>query len=562
MNEKKHIDRLFQEKFKNFEATPNDAVWEKVNTTLHGAGTTKKTVPVWWKWAGIAAALVVLLSAGSYFMSDSDVILEYTKSVDVENPSGKSDAANPELNENQNTVVVNEDSSKDNSNNRLNNDSNQTSKVAATPNSAKENSNNTKESEEPKSSSNKQKSNNASRSVASSNKSGSASAKQLNKSNKPNLTERVSSSSVNNSDKSSSVASAKDDSKPSSTVEKIEGNTEAPVARNSSTKINEVEKGKSPATVQQEKIGETSTTVVENSTKTNKSEKDIADPALIIKEDIKPTDVPTIAENKEENGSSLEEEVAILEEEKEKEEVEKMNRWNISPNVSPVYFNSFGDGSSIDGQFTENSKSGKINFSYGINGSYALNDRFKLRAGVNKVDLGYSTNQVIVYRNANTRVNGNERLRYVKFKDNQANTSFISASNLSFAVVPDVVANSLKSSIDQEIGFIEIPLEVEYALLKKRFGINVIGGFSTFFLNKNEIYSSLLGDRTLLGEANNINNTSYSANLGVGLNFKFSESVDLNLEPTFKYQFETFSESAGKFQPYFIGIYSGIRFKF
>ena len=30
MSDKKHIDRLFQEGFKDFEATPSDAVWENI----------------------------------------------------------------------------------------------------------------------------------------------------------------------------------------------------------------------------------------------------------------------------------------------------------------------------------------------------------------------------------------------------------------------------------------------------------------------------------------------------------------------------------------------------
>ena len=33
--------------------------------------------------------------------------------------------------------------------------------------------------------------------------------------------------------------------------------------------------------------------------------------------------------------------------------------------------------------------------SYGIGGSYAINDRLKVRAGINKVDMGYNTNNVI-----------------------------------------------------------------------------------------------------------------------------------------------------------------------
>jgi hypothetical protein len=90
----------------------------------------------------------------------------------------------------------------------------------------------------------------------------------------------------------------------------------------------------------------------------------------------------------------------------------------------------------------------------------------------------------------------------------------------------------------------------------------VIGGFSTLFLNENEIYSVVEGNRTLLGEANNINDMSYSANFGLGLNYHISDKLKLNLEPMFKYQINTFNNTSGDFQPYFIGVYSGFSFKF
>ena len=34
MGDKKHIDRLFQERFKDFETAPNDAVWESIEAKL------------------------------------------------------------------------------------------------------------------------------------------------------------------------------------------------------------------------------------------------------------------------------------------------------------------------------------------------------------------------------------------------------------------------------------------------------------------------------------------------------------------------------------------------
>ena len=128
---------------------------------------------------------------------------------------------------------------------------------------------------------------------------------------------------------------------------------------------------------------------------------------------------------------------------------------------------------------------------------------------------------------------------------------------------PNLILNAKsKGAIDQQFGFIEVPLEIEYAVINKKIGINVIGGFSTFFVDKNDIYSVIDGNSTRIGEANNINNMSYSANFGLGINYNFSSKLKLNLEPMFKYQINTFTNSSGDFQPYFIGLYTGFSFKF
>ena len=98
--------------------------------------------------------------------------------------------------------------------------------------------------------------------------------------------------------------------------------------------------------------------------------------------------------------------------------------------------------------------------------------------------------------------------------------------------------------------------------MSKKLGINVIGGFSTLFLNSNKIYSTLNGEKSLLGEAKNINDTGYSANFGLGLNYNVSDKIKFNLEPTFKYQINTFRDTSGDFKPFFIGFYTGFSYKF
>ena len=108
-----------------------------------------------------------------------------------------------------------------------------------------------------------------------------------------------------------------------------------------------------------------------------------------------------------------------------------------------------------------------------------------------------------------------------------------------------------------------MPLELQYAVLSNKFGVNVIGGFSSLFLNNNEVFSEAQdGNRTFLGEANNINKVSYSANFGLGLNYQVTKKIDLNLEPMLKYQINTFNNTSGDFQPFFVGVYTGLAIKF
>ena len=81
------------------------------------------------------------------------------------------------------------------------------------------------------------------------------------------------------------------------------------------------------------------------------------------------------------------------------------------------------------------------------------------------------------------------------------------------------------------------------------------------FLEDNSIAVVNNGNRNEIGEATNVNNVSFSTNLGLGVNYKITSSLQFNVEPTFKYQINTFSNSSN-FNPYYLGVYSGFSFKF
>ncbi|AUC85830.1 hypothetical protein CW731_11260 [Polaribacter sp. ALD11] len=55
--ENKKIDRLFQEKLKNLEATPTNRVWNNIEANLKNKK--RRVLPIWWFSSGIAAILVV-----------------------------------------------------------------------------------------------------------------------------------------------------------------------------------------------------------------------------------------------------------------------------------------------------------------------------------------------------------------------------------------------------------------------------------------------------------------------------------------------------------------------
>jgi hypothetical protein len=107
-----------------------------------------------------------------------------------------------------------------------------------------------------------------------------------------------------------------------------------------------------------------------------------------------------------------------------------------------------------------------------------------------------------------------------------------------------------------------VPVELNYAVVDRKFGVHIIGGFSSLFLVDNAVSLESNGKTTEIGEANNINDLNFSTNIGFGLDYNISPKVQLNLEPMFKYQLKTFSDTSGSFQPFSLGVYSGLNFRF
>lgn len=530
MREKKNIDRLFQEKFKDFEAAPPEFVWDNLEEILQKKKK-RRVVPLWWRMGGIAAALVVgMLFMYPYFFSSTTphdgngVVYENqttgkgnnntkiktgtptppNRNVQSQGPSGGSYANTP----GKTVDAGSPDNSKsDDVNGKM---PGATHRLQNRDAYAQTNGKNT--------TSKAQDKNNKSRIGQSNNNTSLA--------NNTNNKDRQSNPDAND---------ANDISLPDN------GNR-------LNQQEQQVAEGNSPA---QPLPQQGDSPIIKNGFLANNDDAQLAVTDSIPKE---------------------ENELEKLRKAQEKEKEEKalaqndpgLNKWNLKPQMGPLLYNSLSNGSPIDGQFASNTKTYDNQLSYGLGVNYALTSRLSVRSGINTVKLGYATEGVQFYASLNEGTPNVARTAQANIvvQNQQTPQTPINVLN-SLAISDALPKETFNGSMVQRTGYIEVPVEMEYALLNKKFGINVIGGFSTLFLNENNV--SVVSDQglsTTVGEAQNLNNISFSTNLGLGFKYRFFKQLEASFEPTFKYQVNTYTRDAGNFRPYFIGLYTGISFSF
>ncbi|WP_031426555.1 hypothetical protein [Flavimarina sp. Hel_I_48] len=513
MKEKKEIDRLFQERFKNFEAHPSDEVWSKIEQRL-GQKKKKKVVPLWWKLSGAAALLALLLLAGNLIFapktdffqeSDPQLVTEDSTETQSEKYVGRPDivkdsieqsiVSNTEQKSEKTTktdakLVKNMDETTDSQGVLADSEIEDSYEVVADPQDEEN-----------------------SRSMSSSQKAVAT-----------NTTEKTSQSTINTA------------------------NTSGISAKNGRKQLNSKENRaiavqEDSIQHQQNVIKDSSEAIVTNESAENEPKDTGEDKSL-----------DQVVE--EERAASIAEENS-----QDEEGLKNSKRWAVMPNVAPVYYNSFS-GSGIAPQFEQNTKEGGVNMSYGVLLSYAVNEKITVRSGLHKIDLSYTTNDAIL--SAGFQGNALQSASFNKKSDVLMIESAVRApqENASPSIVEIPTLNTTQGFVNQSLAYYEIPMEIEYAVLESRIGLQFIGGLSTLFLNDNALVFNGDSFKTELPEATNLNDVSFSTNVGVGLNYKFTDEIKFNLEPMFKYQLNAYKNNSSDFKPYYLGLYTGFSIKF
>ena len=526
MSDKRNIDRFFQEKFKDFEVQPPSNVWDAIDKELDQK-TDRKVIPLWWKFAGIAAVLAILFSSIYLGLENNDSInsqpyVNIDRDVNDDNISSKSssndtvkqllpDGKHKKLNKNQ---LVTEDS-------RIGKDFwgnvNKESNINTSTNNPTKESNLITSSEGPSDTNSSSESNKGQTNHNSPHdkpKYQIGIAQNENKINKP----------TNQTDIKEQVSSPENSS--NTGVAASDGN-------NSKTKLIE---GKNSSLDKDRELIDNAVVAVDSTNKSLSTLEQIA------------------AQEKKEDSI--------------KNNVFK-GKWAASTQVGPVYSNSLS-GSAVNNEVANNDRNAGFNLSYGIGLSYELSPRLSVRTGINQVNMSYSTQDINYQLNFGIASRGNlvagQTYSASAVRNALPSNSIVANDALQAASVTQEFTSGqfqgIKGELSQQVGYLEVPLELKYSLLNRKLKINVLGGMSALFLTDNVVAVHNSGERLELGEDSNFNSFNQSANFGLGLGYDFTNQLGAFIEPTFKYQLNALRNNVADFRPYTIGIQSGVTYKF
>jgi hypothetical protein len=556
MSERKNIDRLFQEKFKDFEVQPSEEAWSNIEAKLDRKKK-RRIIPFWWKLSGVAAIFLIGFLVSKSIYDDGAKIENPVVNQNNSNAKGKTDIEDVHIkNLKDNTIPTDPGDSKQTNQNPVVNQTDINKRKENNPKGANKNNGSTFSNDAVAATSNEVKDNTIPEGK-------NQAAKTINAS-KSTVAER----------KSSHNRSLKNKSK----TEKGKTQLTESVFEKSQNQVAQNTKGTNQLTAEKGPNDNEQPKQIVQTDQKEKNDKETpisVDTKNISLDDLKGnvnSKIATKEIEKKVNDTAPKNSVAnneleelLNEKESKLKKGSKGNRWQLASNVAPIFLGSVSNGSPIDSTLSKNSKSYNTNIGFGVAVSYAVNNKFSIRTGLNKVNMSYDTNDISFFTGIQAKmlkgVNPTATSEMIHVESSVSTNPNLS---LESELLPFENSFVHKNSgyLRQEMGYLEMPVEMTYNLLDKKFGVRIIGGFSTLFLQDNSITIVSEGRDTFLGEANNLNDVHFSTNLGLGVKYSFLKSFEFNIEPTVKYQLNTYSSNAGNFKPYLFGIYSGISYKF
>lgn len=217
----------------------------------------------------------------------------------------------------------------------------------------------------------------------------------------------------------------------------------------------------------------------------------------------------------------------------------------VFAHVNPTLFNYLSKTSVIDDRLKNNSTTSNVEYNFGVYAGVELSKKLNIRIGVNRTKLSLKTENVNIGSQNSDNVSG--------YFSNVDYETPITNEEIS------ILFNDSIISVSQEVQYLEVPIEVKYKFYDKKFGMEAFAGFSTLYMQKNNVIVESNSKSLHLGSISSSKKINFSANIGIGFSYKLIDNFQLNAEPTFHYYFEPSKIPA---KPYSVGLQFGLQYNF
>ena len=258
--------------------------------------------------------------------------------------------------------------------------------------------------------------------------------------------------------------------------------------------------------------------------------------------------------------------------------VKKVNRWSIAAMASPTYVSQIRSGGNEIAKQLAASEQPMVSYSGGLALSYKITKRVSIQSGLYYSSFGQEVDGISSFAGFKefNNAKGGDRTFEVPTLNGTVYTSngdvFLTDKG-GDRVVTQFTSNVfdpdkanlqyINNSLKQNFSYLELPVVLKYKVVDRSFDLNLIGGVSYNFLLDNSVYTVNDGARYPIGKTDGLNIMTFSSSIGMGMEYNFTNNISLNLEPTFRYYLNPFSNLVGtNIHPYSFGIFSGLSYRF
>lgn len=205
---------------------------------------------------------------------------------------------------------------------------------------------------------------------------------------------------------------------------------------------------------------------------------------------------------------------------------EKTPTWSISVYAAPTVYNTFSKSSIVDRNLSNENDSSELTWSYGGYYNIDINKKFGMRLGLLYSTVEINTKNIPIYDSFGNVTQFNQ------FSNLQLNQGITNQT------LADYFPNAQELDFITKIAFVEMPFELRYRLIDKKFIIDGFGGFGFMVINQNEVQArDSFANNLLIGELSIFDKLLFSSNLGASASYPLTKDIRIFLNPTFNYQF-------------------------